>query len=73
MADWSVPKIQSLRCSLGEEVTVVDADNIQRGGGKVVCRIPYRTIICQKTGPGGERFQLEERQPWMCDDCSLVR
>ena len=70
---WSEPRSHEERCSRGEEVLVVDIDNILRAGGKVKCRITHRTVICQKTGADGGKFQLTRRQPWMCDDCNLVR
>lgn len=73
MTPWSKPVSYEERCSRGEEVRVVDIDNITRAGGKVKNRVTRRTIICQKTGSDGLKFQLTERQHWMCDDCNLMR
>lgn len=70
---WSEPTSHEERCPRGEEVLVVDIDNILRAGGEVKSRVTHRTIICQQTGTEGGKFQLTERQSWMCDDCNLVR
>jgi hypothetical protein len=70
MNEWSNPKSFTTQCRRGDEVLVVDRDNIQRRGGN---RVTHRTIRCRKTDSDGNRFQLTEHQQWMCDDCNLVR
>lgn len=75
MANWSTPKTKTEICRRGETVVLVERSDQLRGGGRLVCSIPYRRFSCPRTRSSGTyEFKVEEgiknkENEGICEDC----
>jgi hypothetical protein len=60
---------QIVKCPKGEFVLVTDRYQILPAGGRMANKMKLRTLDC--TQSDGEKYQVGDRPPWLCESCKF--